>query len=73
MKNNYTLFCNNSLCAVMGIRKCSHAKASSWLLTGSWSEVIVISQFLFQPGERSSHDLMLQSQVPVTPNISKNT
>lgn len=52
-----------SALAVMEIRKCSLAKASSWLLTGSWSEVTVTSLFLSLPGERSSHDPMLSSQV----------
>lgn len=49
--------------AVMEIKRCSPVKASSWLLIGSWSEVTVTSQFLSLPGERSSHDLMLSSQV----------
>lgn len=49
--------------AVMEIKRCSPVKASSWLLIGSWSEVTVTSQFLCLPGERSSRDLMLPSQV----------
>jgi len=49
--------------AVMGIRRCFPAKASSWLLIGFWSEVTVTSLFLSRPGERSSRGLMLLSQV----------
>lgn len=45
-----------STLSVMEIRKRSPVKASSWLLTGFWSEVIVTSLFLSLPGERSSHD-----------------
>lgn len=49
--------------AVMAIKKCSHAKESSWLLTGFWTVDIMTSQFLFQHGERNSHVLMLPLQV----------
>lgn len=49
--------------AVMAIKKCSHAKESSWLLTGFWNVVTMTSQFLFQHGERNSHVLMLSLQV----------
>lgn len=52
-----------SALAVMETRKCSPVKASSWLLIGSWSEVTGTSLFLSLPGEKSSHALMLSSQV----------
>lgn len=49
--------------AVMETRKCSRAKASSWLLIGSWNEVTMTSQFSFPPGGKSSPALMPSSQV----------
>lgn len=60
----FIFFANTSYSlAVMAIKKCSHAKESSWLLTGFWTVDIMTSQFLFQHGERNSHVLMLPLQV----------
>lgn len=57
-------FANTSLClTVMGIKKCFPAKEYSWLWTGSWDVVTMTSRSLFPRGERSSHVLMLSSQV----------